>query len=513
MTPTGSTPPAEALPAEAPPGEPEPVGSRAAGAQRTEAQHTEAGPAEARPAEARTTETRPAAAPPGEPPHTGAPPPGSPEPGSPEPGDSDPGSPDPGSPAPSLRARASAARRRAAVLFRDGALGGLIGSTGLIGIAGAMMSTSSSLFLADEIGATPLMIGLFAAGRGLMDIVSGLTLGALSDRIGNRRLLLTLSVFLSAAGALTYMLVRDYYLLLGTGAILFGLGSACFSQLLAYTRDFAENRALNATFFNSLLRAITSLTWIIGPPIGFLLIATFGFGVLYFTAAMLYLSGGVLSLWLLPNLRTEDAGRRPPGRAFSGINSSTWLLMAAVVLLLAVNNAYQIDIALFVTRDLGFDAGFTGLLLGLAAALEVPTMMYLGSRADRFGKWRLVLSAAVCATLFFAVLPLVETKAMLLLMQVPNAFWTAIVLSIPVTILQDAMADRVGAASSLYTSSFHGGVLLGGATTGVVTQWLGFTKVFWVCALLTAVATLLIALGRNGGEESGRAALKRAAAG
>jgi SET family sugar efflux transporter-like MFS transporter len=79
-----------------------------------------------------------------------------------------------------------------------------------------------------------------------------------------------------------------------------------------------------------------------------------------------------------------------------------------------------------------------------------------------------------------------------------NAVWTAIVLSIPVTILQDAMGDRIGVASSLYTSSFQIGILLGGATAGVVAEWFGFTNVFFVCAVLTAAATVFLAAARPG---------------
>jgi SET family sugar efflux transporter-like MFS transporter len=385
-------------------------------------------------------------------------------------------------------------------LLGDGALGGLVGATGMIGVAGAMVTTSVSLFLSDEVGATPLMIGLFFAGRAVMEIASDLVVGAMSDRIGSRRALLALCSLLSAVGALSYAVFRDYYLLFAAAAVFFGIGSACFSQLFAYTREFADNRAMNATFFNSALRSVTSLAWIVGPPLGFLLIDVRGFGTLFLTASALYLAAGALCLWRLPDLRVEQGGAAA-GSPYRGIGRRSALLMAAVVLLLAVNSIYQIDIALFVTKDLHFAAGFTGVLLGVASALEIPVMMYLGSRAERFGKWRLVLVGACCAVLFFAALPNVHSAWLLVLLQLPNAVWTSIVLSIPVTILQDAMADRVGAASALYSSSFKAGILLGGATAGTVTQWAGFTDVFWACALLSAAAALLLALGRGLGHQ------------
>lgn len=398
-----------------------------------------------------------------------------------------------------LRVRARAMYGGAVGLAKDGALTGLVANTALIGVSGAMMSTSGSLFLAEEIGVGPLLIGLFFLGRGILGVLSGLVFGALSDRIGNRRLLLTVCTLLSAIGTFAYVVVRDYYLLFLFGAVFFALGSACFPQLLAYTREFAQTRALDATFFNSLLRALTSLAWVVGPPIGFLLIDTHGFGVMYLVVTAMYVLAGGLCLWLLPNQPAPEPvdARSARGRAFSGIGRAAWVLLVATMLLLTVNSVYQIDIALFVTRELGYDAGFTGLLLGLASAIEIPVMMYLGARAERIGKWRLVTYAAGCATVFFAVLPLAESKAALLALQALNAFFMAVVLSIPVTILQESMPDRVGAASSLFTGAFQVGVMLGGATAGAVIGWVGYGRVFWVCALLAGVATALLVVGRG----------------
>ncbi|MFV2086472.1 sugar efflux transporter [Micromonospora sp. LOL_021] len=383
-------------------------------------------------------------------------------------------------------------------LVNDGALRGLMVNTALVGLGGALVNTSTSLFLATAIGATPLLIGLFFTGRGLLEVAAGLSLGALSDRTGNRRTLLMLCPFFSAAGALAYSTIRDYYVLFAIGAVFFAIGGSGFAQIFAYNRDFASARSLNPTLLNSVLRSITSTCWIVGPPLGFFLIDARGFTALYLLTGALYMTSGVLCRWLLPDLTDTVTKNKARGNPFAGIGRSLWLLILAVLLMLTVNNIYQINVALFITRDLGLNAGFVGLLLGLCAALEVGVILVLGRYADRIGKGRLMLAATACATIFFVALPFVQTKLALVLLQVPNALWTAIVLSIPVTILQDAMGNRVGMASSLYTSSFQIGILLGGATAGVVAEWLGFTNVFFACAILTAAATAFLAADRQG---------------
>lgn len=382
--------------------------------------------------------------------------------------------------------------------LRDGALHSLVGATGMIGVAGAMVVTSVSLFLADAVGATALMIGLFFAGRAAAEIATDLVVGVVSDRVASRRLLIGLASLCAAAGAGSYILFRNYYVLLICGAVFFGLGGATFSQLFAYTREFAEHRGVDAAWFNSALRAVTSFGWIVGPPLGLFIIGTKGFNVLYGIAAALFGLSAVLCLWGLPNVRKlSDAQSAAETRPFSGLNKQAMLLLAAIVVLLTINMMYQIDIALFVTKDLGISAGFTGLLLGVTSALEIPIMLFFGARAERIGKGRLVVLAALAAAVFFALLPFATTKAALLALQLANATFTAIVLSVPVIILQDAMPDRPGAASALYSSAFKAGGFLGGAITGVVTSWIGYTNVFWTCSLLAVLATFLLILGRR----------------
>ncbi|MGA5362562.1 sugar efflux transporter [Streptomyces purpurascens] len=397
----------------------------------------------------------------------------------------------------SLKTDISSARNGtgATRVLKDTTLRGMAVNTAMVGLAGALVSTSVSLFLAGPVGATPLMTGLFFSARGVLEIAAGLTVGTLSDRMLNRRTLLMLCPLLSAAGALSYAAFRDYLLLLATGAVLFGLGGAGFAQIFAYNRDYAQAHALDSTLLNSILRSITSVCWIIGPPLGFLVVDAQGFAPLYLLAAFLYAMSGLLCRCLLPDLPRDPVKRKSAGNPFTGPGRPLLLLLPAVVLFLAVNSIYQINIALFVTLDLGLRPSFTGLMIGLAAALEVPVIVLTGRYAHRLGTWRLVLGAAAVSALFFATLPFIHSPAALLLSQLPGAVCTGVLLSLPLSLLQDALPGRAGTASSLYTSSQQAGILLAGATAGVVTQWAGYTAVFFVCAGLSTAAALLVAAG------------------
>ncbi|WP_051709994.1 sugar efflux transporter [Streptomyces sp. NRRL S-350] len=383
-------------------------------------------------------------------------------------------------------------------LLADRSVQSLIAANGVVGLAGAFVIPTVSLFLADAVHATPLMIGLFFAVRSVGEIGTDLAMGVVSDRLRDRRTVLVLTALCNAVGALCYSVFRDYYLLLPAGMVCFGLGGACFGQLFAYTRELAEARQVDAPFFNGFQRSITSLAWVIGPPVAFWLVARWSFTVLYASAAGLSLLAAAICRWGLPRLPRpapdDPSADTAPGLRglFAGLGAHTARLLAAIVLLLGANMMYQIDLSLRVTSELHLSTAFAGLLLGLSAVLEIPLMIGVGVWADRIGKTRLLLLATVCATLFFAALPLVHSRTLLLLLQLPNAFWTAVVMNIPVVMLQDSLPGRPGTASSLYASAFKTGMFLGGLVVGTVATWTGYGQVFWVCAGLTALAGLLV---------------------
>ncbi|WP_416970347.1 sugar efflux transporter [Streptomyces sp. 4F14] len=384
-------------------------------------------------------------------------------------------------------------------LVADPAVRNLIAATGAVGIAGAFLVPTTSLFLTEAVAATPLMVGLFFAARSIAEIGTDVVVGAVSDRLKDRRAILVLTALLNASGALCYTFLRDYTLLLVTGMVLFGLGGACFGQLFAYTRELADDRGVDAPFFNGFLRSVTSLAWVIGPPLAFWIVAQWSFAVLYAATACLSLVAAVLCRWGLPYPRTAQAATpgedQLPGLRgmFAGVGPRTLLVLGSVVLLLGANAMYQINLPLYITDDLGMSGQFAGLLLGVSAALEIPLMVMVGVWADRFGKRRFLITATVCATAFFALLPVADTsRAALLALQPLNAAWAAVALNIPVVMLQDSLPGRFGTASALYSSAFKAGMFLGGLAVGTVATWTGYTQVFWVCAGLTAIAGVLV---------------------
>ncbi|WP_405890355.1 MFS transporter [Streptomyces sp. NBC_01527] len=160
---------------------------------------------------------------------------------------------------------------------------------------------------------------------------------------------------------------------------------------------------------------------------------------------------------------------------------------------------YLIALAAHVTRDLGLSAALVGALAGTCAALEIPLLIGAGRLAGRLGEERLVGAAAVLAVAFFALLPFAASGPSLLLLQVPNALWTAVLVSLPMVLVQREIPGGAGTAAALFSATFPVAQLLAGALTGLVAARTGYSGTFWCGAALCALACVLLrARGRAG---------------
>ena len=94
------------------------------------------------------------------------------------------------------------------------------------------------------------------------------------------------------------------------GVLFFSIGALSFSQLFAYANEFAHAHDRPVAEFTSLLRAVFSASWVIGPPVGLYLLTRYGFGPLYLTVGGLSFLTAALG-W---GLRPLPAGRGPRER-------------------------------------------------------------------------------------------------------------------------------------------------------------------------------------------------------
>jgi SET family sugar efflux transporter-like MFS transporter len=378
----------------------------------------------------------------------------------------------------------------------------LIGSIAIYGLIAAALNTTLSLFLANAVHAATFLIGLFFTARAAAGIGIGLVTGWLSDRMPDRRAMLAVTGLSGAIGALCLSLSHDYALLLVGCVVFTSLGQGTFGQLFGYADESAAERGQDVTYSTSVLRSVFSAAYVVGPPVGLFVMAKYGFRPLYLGVAGFSLASAAVGRWGLRKIAPRVAvaaprrsrERRRVGWAIRGaaLPAPTWLLLGVVLVLGVVNQMYNIDISLRVTKDLGLSPELVGWMLGLTAGLEIPVMIAVGRVAVPVGRGRLTGLSAILAAVSFCLLGLASSPAELLVLAALNGVWQGVALSIPMVMVQDEAPGGAGTSSSLYGATSAAAGMVAGVAAGVTSAAVGYGGVLWVCAGLSAVAALLV---------------------
>ncbi|WP_075181264.1 MFS transporter [Pantoea sp. 1.19] len=357
------------------------------------------------------------------------------------------------------------------------------------GVAGSLQIPTLSLFLSSEVQVRPLLVGLFFTVNALMGIAVSQLLARGSDRRGDRKRLIFFCLLLAMLASLLFAFNRDYLVLLLPGVLLASLGSAATPQLFALAREHADGRGRGNVMFSSVLRAQISLAWVIGPPLAFAIAMRFGFTALYLLAAVTFLLCALLVAAGLPSMPKTPLPSTPPLQAPRHQRRAVLRLFISCVLMWSCNGLYLIVMPLYVTQQLQLPEKLAGLMIGLAAGLEIPVMLIAGALAARVGLRRLMRTAVASGILFYAGMLLTDTVLPLLLLQLLNAVFIGILAGIGMIYFQDFMPGQAGAATTLFSNTSRLGWVVSGSLAGSVAEVGGYHATFWL-ALAMSVATL-----------------------
>lgn len=354
----------------------------------------------------------------------------------------------------------------------------------LLGTAGASVFPVLSTHLATNLGIAPLWIGVFFGANTLAGISVSLWLARRSDAGMSRMRILVIAISVSMVGSIGLGYLEWYPALMAAGMIWFGLSSTAQPQLFALAREQVDDR--QAALFQSVLRATISMSWIAGPPLAYLLFELIGFKHLMLVTAALF----GICLLLLPGLK--DARLAPASTTVSVTDPRILGLTLVIVCLFAANSMYVVYMPIYVRDVLGLFSIAPGLLMGLAAGLEIPIMIGAGAQAYRWSLFSPLKVAALCGILFYLGVWWFDSFNLLLILQIFNAGLVGLGAGLGISIFQTLMKDRLGMASTLYTNAIKIGSLAGSTLGGLIAQLGGFDWVFLFCAFLSVLALALV---------------------
>lgn len=380
-------------------------------------------------------------------------------------------------------------------LFRPVALG-IYWLTFLAGVVGALILPTMSLFFADEVGVSPFWVGIPYAGMAIASIVYNQVIGEWSDKLSDRRWLMVILCVIGALTCAVFAASRHYWLTCVMAIGFLSLAMVSFSQILAYSLEYAERRlpVEKIALFNALVRAQIAFAWVAGPPAGFFIAARFGFTTLFVASAALFALVAVLSLRLLPALggaATAPTVNEKLAQTAILKNGPLLICLVAFSIMWGVNSAYLISLPLHMSRNLAVGTEWVGWIMGTTAALEVPVMLAAGYLAMRLSPLLLVRAVGVAGFILYAGVYWAELLWQLFALQLANAVFVGILAGLGVSVVQAMLPGRAGSASALYTNTTHVGMLLSSVLIGTVAEAYGYRSVFLANMLLVALAGVL----------------------
>lgn len=363
----------------------------------------------------------------------------------------------------------------------------------LTGIAGALQTPTLSIFLTDEVHARPAMVGFFFTGSAVIGILVSQFLAGRSDKRGDRKSLIVFCCLLGVLACTLFAWNRNYFVLLFVGVFLSSFGSTANPQMFALAREHADKTGREAVMFSSFLRAQVSLAWVIGPPLAYALAMGFSFTVMYLSAAVAFIVCGVMVWLFLPSMQKELPLATGTVEAPRRNRRDTLLLFVICTLMWGSNSLYIINMPLFIINELHLPEKLAGVMMGIAAGLEIPTMLIAGYFAKRLGKRFLMRVAAVGGVCFYAGMLMAHSPVILLGLQLLNAIFIGILGGIGMLYFQDLMPGQAGSATTLYTNTSRVGWIIAGSVAGIVAEIWNYHAVFWF-AMVMIIATLFCLL-------------------
>ncbi|MCW1805465.1 MFS transporter [Brachybacterium squillarum] len=374
----------------------------------------------------------------------------------------------------------------------------------LWGLQIALLSPALALILSTLYGASTTDIGWSLAIYNTGGFLASLLIPAWADRHRSYlQVLLACGVLtIALAGTLAAVTTLPWatvaLVVLGGPA---GLGT---TMLFAHLRS-----AGTATSSIVNTRAIISAAWMGGPPLATAIIGwAGGRGILAAIVVIALLNIATTATMMRRHRRTAPerpaAGHTreplPPGSRTGAV-----LVVAAFVLFQATNATAMTFMAIYVTGTIGLAVLWGGIVLGVAAALEVPALVIIGRLGDKVPHLTLVAVGAVAGIAYYLGLALATGPVALLLLQVLNAVCFAAIGGIGLALFQD-LIPGAGLSTGLFMNTRRLGAIVSGPIIALgALSPLGQRGIFLSCAALTLLGLALVHLARR---SAGRRAAK-----
>ncbi|MBX4932069.1 MFS transporter [Rhizobium bangladeshense] len=326
----------------------------------------------------------------------------------------------------------------------------------LVALAFTYASTApyQSIIGINELGLSNGAYSALVFFSAIVNVATSLTLGIWSDRLKERR---PLVLSLSVAGMLGFgsiALIHSPAIFIFSTLLLVPMSNSTYSLLFASLRartnqmERGQGAAVTAT-----VRALFSGSWALAPGlIGLYLANSSSMTPAYGIAAIASCICFCLYFFFAPGYGTAGPAPDPVGFVASlkrVFMPNVLIRIVVMAMLFGLQRLNAMLLPLIITHAAGGSVVDVGFIAGLTALLEMPFMMMWGMAQRRFRTAPVLAFGALIYCAYLLLLGFASTPWHIYALLLLNACGAAAILSVPITYLQDLIADRPGLGTSL----------------------------------------------------------------
>ncbi|WP_394135571.1 sugar efflux transporter [Aliivibrio fischeri] len=362
----------------------------------------------------------------------------------------------------------------------------------ITGLCSAFFYPLSSLFIVEELDASPMMLSLYMTLAVSSSVIVSQFIAKRSDTHWNRKTILMISLASYLILVASFTVIRDYWLAI-TMAVVFGsVSGASFGQLFALGREYGDRHVTNSTSFLATMRAGLAIAWVFGPPAAFMLKAQFGFSAAFAVSAITVSVAILIIAKLIPDNVVTKEERTAAITEHKPLGRIVILYCFIIVCAFSANNLYITSMPLYLSQELQVDVSWLGLMFGVAAACEIPVMLGAGKMAEKMGTTRVMTLGVISGAMFFLVMLSSTSFTSMLIAQILNGFFIGVCATLGMVALQDMMKDRLGTASTLFSNMLNISVLVSSVLVGVVGELYNYYSALYLCFIGAIIAAVLL---------------------
>jgi MFS family permease len=377
---------------------------------------------------------------------------------------------------------------------------------GIAKLGSGVVVVAMPVLAATMLDASAWEVGLLTTFAGLPYLLIGLPVGAWSDRVRRRPVLVAADLWRAAVlcwvpvgAALGMLAIWQLYLvvlLVGVGTVFFDVSQGAYLPTLV-----GRHRLVEA---NSRLEVNRAVAYATGPTVGGQLATAAGAPL----ALIATIAGYLWSAAWIAAIRTpEPVAPRGARHLLREIREGIRVVLGnpfirattfhATVAVLCLSTRYAVEV-LFLLRTVGLSAAGVGVLITLAGLGAIAGALLAGRIAGRLGRIRTVAVSGVAMGGFGLLIPMTGAGLRLACFAVGAgmvAFWIVVNNVVAVSVKQmlcpDKLLGRMNATSRFLAWA---ALPLGGVVGGALGTVLGLRAALWLAAAGLLAASLLLVL-------------------